>query len=233
VAANYDSDCAELSTADAVALIVNCLSKLANKGRALEFGIGTGRIALPLSQNGIEVHGIDLSPDMIAELKAKPGGENVACAVGDFSATRLGEEFQVVYLVFNTIMNLTTQEDQVACFRNAAAHLVPRGRFVIECVLPELQRLPFGETLRPLYFREDGWGVDEYDVANQGLISHHINVRNGEVDRLSIPFRYAFPAEFDLMANLAGLGFEARYQDWNGGEFNSRSTKHVSIYRKG
>src|SRR5438094_468104 len=153
--------------------VVDYLAELAGSGRALELGIGTGRIAVPLARRGVPVHGIDLSNAMVARLRAKPGAEDIGVAIGDFATTTVDGTFSVAYLVFNTIMNLTTQAAQVACFQNVAAHLEPGGSFVIEVGVPDLQRLPPGETMRVFHASERRWGLDEYDVVRQGLISHH------------------------------------------------------------
>src|SRR5213080_2353658 len=204
VAATYDGTSGVFGpgTVEATAGV---LAELAGSGRALELGIGTGRIALPLARRGVQVHGIELSKAMAARLRAKPGGQEIGVTIGDFATTTVDGTFSLAYLVFNTIMNLTTQAAQVACFRNVAEHLEPGGCFVIEVGIPDLQRLPPGETLRPLYMREARWGFDEYDVATQGLTSHHFRMVDGELDRMSIPFRYVWPAELDLMAELAGM----------------------------
>ncbi len=175
---------------------------------ALELGIGTGRIALPLAARGVRVHGIDLSPDMVAQLRRKPGGEDIAVAIGDFATATVDARFSLVYLVFNTIMNLISQDAQVACFQNAAAHLEPGGRFVIEVGVPDLQRLPRGEVYRPFAVTPDHLGFDEYDVLNQGLVSHHYAIGGDRVEKISMPFRYVWPAELDLMARLAGMRLE-------------------------
>src|SRR5437867_4724684 len=184
--------------------VVDVLVELAGSGRALELGIGTGRIALPLAGGGVPVHGIDLSRAMVARLRAKPGGDDIGVTIGDFATTTVDGTFSLAYLVFNTILNLTTQAAQVACFSNVAAHLEPGGCFVIEVGVPGLQRLPPGETLRAFHVSENRWGLDEYDVATQGLISHHFEVVDGRLERLSVPFRYAWPSELDLMAQLVG-----------------------------
>jgi SAM-dependent methyltransferase len=211
---------------------VDLLAELAGSGRALELGIGTGRIALPLAQRGIPVHGIELSKAMAAQLRAKPGGEEIGVTIGDFSTSAVDGTFSVAYLVFNTIMNLTTQAAQVACFRNVAAHLEPGGCFLIEVGVPGLQRLPPGETLRAFHVSENRWGFDEFDVARQGLISHHFTIVDGRVERVSIPFRYAWPAELDLMAQLAGLTLRDRWSGWQREPFTADSRKHVSVWEK-
>ena len=231
VAARYDES-AEIFDEGAVDPVVDFLAKLAGSGRALELGIGTGRIALPLAQRGVPVHGIELSHAMAARLRAKPGGQDIGVTIGDFATTIVDGPFSFAYLVFNTIMNLTTQAAQIACFRNVAAHLEPGGCFVIEVGVPDLQRLPPGETLLPLYVSETGWGFDEYDVANQGLVSHHFELVDGRVERSSIPFRYAWPSELDLMADLAGMRLRERWSGWKREPFTSESRKHVSVWEK-
>ena len=231
VAARYDETSAAMFAADAVDPVVDVLAGLAGDGRALEFGIGTGRIALPLAARGVDVSGIELSEDMVAVLCAKDGG-TMDVAIGSFADTRVAGSFSLVYLVFNTIENLTTQALQVACFANAAAHLAPGGRFLIEVGIPELRALPWGQTGVVFAMEDDHWGLDEYDVANQGLVSHHFERVDGELRRNSIPFRYAFPAEFDLMAQLAGLELHARWADWDRSAFGSESRKHISVWQK-
>jgi len=232
VAARYDDAQGEMFQAAAIDPVVDFLADLAGDGAALELGIGTGRIALPLAQRGIRVHGIDLSEAMIARLRAKPGGEEIGVTIGDFATTRVVGTFSLAYLVFNTIMNLTTQELQLACFQNVAAHLEPRGCFVIEVGLPDLQRLPFGETIRPFHVSETRLGFDEYDVVNQGLVSHHYRAVDGKFEKWSIPFRYVWPSELDLMARLAGMTLHERWSGWQREPFTSESTKHVAVWQK-
>jgi len=231
VAARYDDD-AEIFDPAVVDPVVDLLVELAGNGRALELGIGTGRIALPLAQRGVPVHGIELSKAMAARLRAKPGGEDIGVTIGDFATTTVNGPFSVAYLVFNTIMNLTTQDGQVACFRNVAAHLEPGGCFVIEVGVPGLQRLPPGETIHAFHVSESRWGLDEYDVARQGLTSHHFRIVDGRLERLSIPFRYAWPSELDLMAQLAGMRLRDRWGGWKREPFTSDSRKHVSVWEK-
>jgi SAM-dependent methyltransferase len=211
---------------------VDFLAELAGNGRALELGIGTGRIALPLARRGVPVHGIELSKAMAARLRTKPGGEEIGITIGDFATTTVDVTFSVAYLVFNTIGNLTTQAAQVACFRNVAAHLEPGGCFVIETGIPQLQRLPPGETTRVFDASETHWGVDEYDVANQGLTSHHFELVDGRFELQSIPFRYTWPAELDLMAQLAGMTLRERWSGWKREPFTGDSRKHVSVWEK-
>ena len=232
VAARYDESSAEMFDPAVVEPTVDFLAELAGDGRALELGIGTGRIALPLAARGVPVHGIELSRAMAARLQAKRGGDEIGVTIGDFATTRVDGTFSVAYLVFNTIMNLTTQAGQVACFRNVAAHLEPGGCFVVEVSVPELQRLPPGETFRVFHGSEARWGIDEYDVAAQGLVSHHFTIVDEKVERVSIPFRYAWPAELDLMAELAGMTLRERWSDWTREPFRSDSRKHVSVWAK-
>jgi SAM-dependent methyltransferase len=212
--------------------VVDFLSELAGEGRALELGVGTGRIALPLAARGVPVHGIELSKAMAARLRAKPGGEEIGVTIGDFSTTRVDGTFSVAYVVFNTIENLTTQAAQVACFRNVAAHLEPGGCFVIEVGVPDLQRLPPGETTRVFHAGETHWGVDEYDLMKQGLVSHHFTLVDGRFELFSTPFRYVWPAELDLMAELAGMPLRERWSGWRREPFTSDSRTHVSVWEK-
>jgi SAM-dependent methyltransferase len=232
VAERYDERYADLSDPSVVDPIVAFLADLVRDGAALEFGIGTGRIALPLARRGARVHGIDLSEAMVARLRAKPGAEQIGVTIGDFATTTVEATFSVVYLVANTIMNLTTQDEQVACFRNAAAHLEPGGCFVIEVLVPGLRRLPPGETFQPFDVSPTHLGFDEYDVARQGLISHHYWIADGKVEVFSPPFRYVWPSELDLMARLAGMTLRERWSGWKREPFKSDSIKHVSVWEK-
>jgi SAM-dependent methyltransferase len=232
VAERYDESTADLSGPATVDPVVDFLVDLSFDGTALELGIGTGRIALPLSQRGIRVHGIDLSEAMVARLRAKPGADRIGETVGDFATTTVARRFSVAYLIFNTIMNLTTQDDQIACFQNVAAHLQPGGCFVIEVMVPDLQRLPPGETVRPFTVSATRLGFDEYDVAAQGLISHHYWAVDGKLEGDSMPFRYVWPAELDLMARLAGMSLRERWSGWKGEPFTSDSRKQVSVWEK-
>lgn len=231
VAATYDDDPA-ISSPEVVEPVLDFLAALAGEGRALELAVGTGRIALPLAARGIEVAGIEMSRAMAAKLATKSGGDTLEVTIGDMASATVPGSFELVYLVFNTICNLATQQAQVACFRNAAAHLKQGGRFVIEVEVPGLRRLPPGERFQTFHFSQDRWGIDEYDVANQGLISHHFRIRNGELDRTSVPFRYVWPAELDLMAQLAGMQLAERWEDWSRTPFTSESRSHVSVWEK-
>jgi SAM-dependent methyltransferase len=232
VAARYDESAADMFDPAVVDPVVDFLADLARRGRALELGIGTGRIAVPLAQRGVPVHGIELSEAMAARLRAKPGAEEIGVTIGDFATTTVEGTFSVAYLVFNTIGNLTTQSAQVACFQNVAAHLEPGGCFVIETGIPQLQRLPPGETMRIFDASETHWGVDEYDVATQRLVSHHFELVEGRFELASIPFRYTWPAELDLMAQLAGMSLRERWTGWKREPFTSESRKHVSVWQK-
>jgi SAM-dependent methyltransferase len=232
IAARYDADSADMFEPAVVAPTVNFLADLAGTGDALELGIGTGRIALPLSRRGIRVHGIDLSQAMTARLRAKPGADDIDVTIGDFATARVGRTFQLAYLVFNTIMNLTTQDEQVECFRNVAAHLNPGGRFVIEVEIPGLQRLPPGETVRAFTVSPTRLGFDEFDIAKQILFSHHYWAVDGRLEVFSAPYRYMWPAELDLMARIAGMTLRERWSGWNREPFTSDSTKHVSVWEK-
>lgn len=193
VADGYDESVANLFEPDVVDPAVELLADLTGDGTALELGIGTGRIALPLVRRGVSVHGIDLSRAMVARLLAKPGSENIDVTIGDFATTTVEGTFSVAYLVFNTIGNLTTQEEQIGCFQNVAAHLEPGGCFVIEVGVPRLQQLPLGETILPFDVSETHIGLDEYDVVTQGLVSHHYTKVDGTFQKSSLPLRYVWP----------------------------------------
>src|SRR6266704_3320621 len=232
IAQRYEVYWPNLFEPAAVDPVVSFLAGLAGDGGALEFGVGTGRIALPLSQGGVRVHGIDLSPAMVAQLQSKPGADDVGETIGDIATTTVGGAFRVVYLLRNTIENLTTQDAQVACFRNAAAHLEPGGCFVIEVEVPALQRLPPGESIRAFTITPEHLGFNEYDTAVQGLVSHHYWVIDGQLETFSSPFRYAWPAELDLMAHLAGMSLRERWSSWRHEPFPNDSTAHVSVWEK-
>jgi SAM-dependent methyltransferase len=232
VAATYDESAADMFDPAVVDPVVDFLAGLAGSGRALELGIGTGRIALPLAKRGVPVHGIELSKAMAARLHAKPGAEEIGVTIGDFSTTTVEGTFAVAYVVFNTIGNLTAQAAQVACFQNVAAHLEPGGCFVIEVGVPELRRLPPGDTMRVFDAGEMHWGIDEYDVVSQRLTSHHFELVDGRFELVSMPFRYVWPAELDLMAQLAGMALRERWAGWKREPFTNDSRKHVSVWEK-
>ena len=236
VAQMYDRDESSMFEAGTLGPTVDFLSGLADGGRVLEFAIGTGRVALPLAARGVPVWGIDLSEAMVARVRAKPGGDDASLPVviGDIATTQVdgAGSFSLVFLVFNTITNLTTQEAQVECFQNAARHLAPGGVFVVETFVPALRRLPPGQRFVPFEVSQQHIGIDEYDVANQTLVSHHTYFRDGVVHRAATPFRYAWPAEFDLMARLAGMRLRERWNDWTRAPFSSDSQSHVSVWEK-
>lgn len=223
VAARYDDG--DYSSPEAVVPVVDFLEPLATGG-ALELAIGTGRIALPLAARGVRVQGIDLSPDMVSQLRAKPGGAELPVVIGDMTTTRADGSFSVAYLVFNTIGNLTSQDAQVACFQNAAAHLPPGGVFVVELGVPD------AAPLSVFHLGDTHAGIDEYDAATQRLVSHHFSLVNGAWERLSIPFRSVSPAELDLMARLAGMRLVERWAGWEREPFTAVSTSHVSVWVK-
>ena len=231
-AAFYDERSAGMSGPEVVGPVVQMLGGLAGDGGALEFGIGTGRIALPLSERGVRVAGIDNSEAMLSRLRAKPGAEDIEVVLGDFARTRVDGEFSVVYLVFNTISNLVTQDAQVACFENAAAHLRSGGRFVIENGVPALQSLPPGQTVIPFRADREGFSFDVYDVVTQRFSSQHFYLVDGRVEAFPVEFRYAWPAELDLMARLAGLTLQDRWAGWRREPFTAVSPAHVSVYVK-
>ena len=210
---------------------VDFLADLAGSGRALELGIGTGRLALPLSRRGVRVHGIELSPAMVEQLRAKPGAERIGVTIGDFATTRVEGTFTLAFLVRNTITNLTTQDEQVACFRNVASHLQPGGCFVIEVMLPELRRLAPGEVFHVFHRSPNHLGFEEY-LSTEVAISHHYWVIDGELQTLSSPHRHVWPAELDLMAQLAGLTLRERWSGWARAPFTSDSRQHISVWQK-
>jgi SAM-dependent methyltransferase len=234
VAAQYDDIRAPEFDPAEVARTADFLAEAAGGGRALELGIGTGRIALPLAARGVPVHGIDLSAAMVARLRAKPGGERIEVTLGDFATARAEGEFRLAYLVFNTIMNVTTQDDQVEVFRNVARHLESGGRFVVEVMLPELRLLPPGQSAVPFGTGPERWAFDLYHVATQEMSSNYVYVDEaaGTGRVRSIPFRYVWPAELDLMARIAGMRLVERWADWSRTPFGDESTKHVSVWRK-
>jgi SAM-dependent methyltransferase len=230
IAGRYDEAHAEMFDPSVVEPAVDFLAGLADNGAALELGIGTGRIALPLAKRGVRVHGIELSEAMVEQLRAKPGGDEIDVTIGDFATTTVDKAFSLAYLVFNTINNLTTQDAQVACFQNVAAHLEPGGCFVVEVGVPSLRRLPYGETFHAFHLSETYVGINEYDVANQGLVSHHYTAVGETFERRSIPFRYVWPSELDLMARLAGMRLRERWSSWEREPFHCESIKHISVW---
>ena len=232
IAERYETLWPELFDPAVVDPAVSVLADLAAAGPALEFGVGTGRIALPLSGRGVRVHGIELSPAMAAQLRAQAGGGNIGVTVGDFATATAGGRFTLVYLLRNTITNLTTQDKQIRAFGNAAAHLDPGGCFLIENYIPELRRLPPGETRHVFTATADHIGVEEYDVAAQLAVSRHYWTIEGQLHTFSSTHRYVWPAELDLMARIAGLRLRHRWADWHRTPFTGESRSHVSIWEK-
>ncbi|MGW2512230.1 class I SAM-dependent DNA methyltransferase [Streptomyces scopuliridis] len=231
VAQGYDESSAHMYAPEVLGPTVDFLERRAGQGPALEFAVGTGRVALPLSARGVRVAGIEKSEPMARELGKKPGAD-VVVTVGDMTTSRSPGTFNLVYLVYNAITCLLSQDEQVACFRNAAKHLEPGGRFVIEVFVPELQRLPPGETARPFLIGEQHVGFDTYDLINQQLVSHHYTIVDGRGSTFLSPHRYVWPSELDLMAKLADLELSERWADWNEAPFTASSRSHVSVWRK-
>jgi SAM-dependent methyltransferase len=233
IAEAYDVTSAAMFEPTVLDPVVTTLAELAAGGRALEFAVGTGRVAIPLSRRGVEVHGIELSPHMAKQLRGKPGADSIGLTIGDMTSARVEGSFRVVYLVFNTIMNVTTQDEQVAVFVNAAAHLEPGGVFVVEVLVPQLRRLPPTEVGRVFTMADDHVGIETFDdVASQISWSHHWMQVDGRLVRHSAPYRYVWPAELDLMARLAGLQLRDRWSGWNREPFDSTSVDQVVVYER-
>jgi SAM-dependent methyltransferase len=232
VAAGYDDPADPVNQPEAVDPAVSLLAELAGSGRALELAIGTGRIGLPLSQRGVPVHGIELSRAMAARLRDKPGGDAVAVTIGDMATTRVDGTFTVAYLVFNTINNLTTQEAQVACFVNVARHLAPGGCFVIETGIPPLRLLPPGQDIQGYRASQNRIVSYSFDHATQNYRGHYVEFADATGEYRTIPFRYVWPAELDLMAQIAGLRLRDRWAGWNREPFTTNSRSHVSVWKK-
>lgn len=229
----YDAVYTEGSEPSGLDPMVDLLSDLARGGRTLEFAVGTGRVALPVSARGVSVHGIELSPHMVEQLRAKPGAARVPVTIGDMIDTRIPGAFTLVYLVVNTIMNVTTQDDQLAVFANAADHLEPGGCFVVEVVVPQLRRVPPGEVARVFTLQPDHVGVETFDdPVGQVAWSHHWMHVDGCQVRHSAPYRYVWPSELDLMAKLTGLRLRARWAGWDQQSFTSQSTSQVAVFEK-
>jgi len=232
VAARYDESDSGMFAAEVVDPTVDFLAEIAGGGRALELAIGTGRIALPLAARGVEVHGIELSNAMVARLRAKPGGADLPITIGDFTSARADGTFALAYLVFNTIQNVTTQEKQVATFHNVGEHLDPGGCFVIEVEVPTVRSMPPGERFHVFASEQDHWGIDEYDLESQAAFSHHFELIDGRWGLSSMPFRYVWPTELDLMAELAGMRLRERWAGWQREPFTADSRGHVSVWEK-
>jgi SAM-dependent methyltransferase len=232
IAEGYDDDSSEMFDSAVIESTVNFLADLAGGGKALELAIGTGRVALPLHRRGVDLSGIDLSPAMVAQLRAKPGADDIVVEIGDFTSATVEGPFRLAYLVYNTIQNVTSQDDQVECFRNVARHLEPGGLFVVEVEVPQLRRLPPGETVRVFDSSPGRLGFDEIDTGTQQGVSHHHWIANGQGGVFSMPYRYVWPSELDLMARLAGMGLRERWGDWNREPFTGESRKHISVWEK-
>jgi SAM-dependent methyltransferase len=233
IAAAYDTTTAALFDAAVLDPAVNYLTALARAGPVLEFAVGTGRVALPLSGRGLSVAGIELSRAMVEQFRAKPGSDAVPVTIGDMTTTRVAGEFTLVYLVRNTIMNVTTQDDQLAVFENAAAHLAVGGCFVVEVIVPQLRQVPPGSTARVFTLEPEHVGIETFDdLVGQIAWSHHWFSVDGKLLQHSAPYRYVWPSELDLMARLAGLRLRDRWADWTGAPFTSEATEHISVYEK-
>jgi SAM-dependent methyltransferase len=231
-AQRYDTPGVGMFAPEVIGPTVDRLVELAGDGRALELAIGTGRVAVPLAERGVPVTGIELSRPMIDQLRTKVDEATIPVVVGDMASAEAPGRYSVVYLVYNTISNLLTQAEQVACFRNAARHLGPGGRFVIELWVPELRRLPPGVPGTVGHVEPGYILLDTYDVLRQLVVSHHFRFGEGTGAQLfRSPHRYIWPAELDLMGQLAGFELETRHADWQGAEFTAESRSHVSVYR--
>ncbi len=232
IAKSYEAKWPEIFEPAVVDAAVSFLADLAGSGAALELGVGTGRIALPLSRRGVRVHGIELSPAMVAQMRTKPGADAIGVTIGDFATTRVEGSFEIAYLVRNTITNLTTQGEQVQCFQNVAAHLRTGGCFVIEVYIPELQRLPPGETVHAFAVTPTHLAFEEYDLATQIAYSHHYWVVDGQLETFTATFRYVWPSELDLMARFASMTLRERWSNWNREPFTSASRSHISVWER-
>jgi SAM-dependent methyltransferase len=233
VASRYDATVGDRSTPEVLGPTVDLLAELAGDGAALEFAVGTGRVALPLADRGVPVSGIELSEDMISRLRAKDGGDRIDVTLGDITDARIAGRFNLVFLVYNTIGNVFTQERQVACFANAAAHLEPGGHFVIEVGVPNLRRLPPGENACVFAHTKGYVGYDRYtDFVAQQAVSHHFIVGDEGSREIQTPFRFVYPSELDLMAKLARMSLIDRWADWDKSPFTGDSRSHVSVWQK-
>jgi SAM-dependent methyltransferase len=232
IAATYDAAAADHFDPAVLDPTVDLLAGLAGDGAALELAIGSGRVALPLRERGVPVHGIELSPAMVERLRAKPGAEAIEVTIGDMTTTRVEGRFRLAYLVYNTINNVLTQEEQVACFRNAAAHLEPGGCFVVEVGVPQLRRLSPGERIVAYDVSPEHLGFDEYTdlTERQSFSSHHYWPKDGRVEIFSVPFRFVWPSELDLMAQLAGMTLRERWSSWTREPFTGESRSHISVW---
>jgi SAM-dependent methyltransferase len=234
VAARYDEGSGSMFDPEVLDPTVAVLADLAGGGRALEFAVGTGRVALPLAARGMPVSGIELSTAMADRCRAKDVDRQVDVTIGDMASTRVDGQFRLVYLVWNSIGNLTTQDLQVACFANAAAHLEPGGYFLVEVGVPDLRRLPPGEDARVFAHSPGYVGYDRYvDLVAQQAVSHHFFADGSGTREEKTPFRYVWPSELDLMARLAGMSLRYRWAGWDRSPFTSDSPSHISVWQTG
>lgn len=232
-AESYDAIYAAESDPVVIHPMLDRLSELAGDGPVLEFAVGTGRVAVPLSARGVTVRAIELSPHMVERMRAKPGADAVPVTIGDMTNTRVPGRFTLVYLVANTIMNVTTQAEQVAVFANAAAHLQPGGCFAVEVIVPQIRSVPRGEVGRVFTLDAAHVGIETFDdLVGQIAWSHHWSDVEGRLVKHSAPYRYVWPSELDLMAMLAGMTLRERWSDWNREPFTETSTKHITIWEK-
>lgn len=232
IAERYDKSDKAMFEDGVLCPTVDFLANLAKDGRALELAIGTGRVALPLRDCGVDVYGIELSKHMVDQMLTKPGAAEIPVTIGDMSTTKADGKYRLVYLVYNTITNLITQEEQVNCFCNAADHLELGGSFVIEVQVPSIHKLPSGESIAAFDVSPTHVGIDEYDLVRQTVVSHHYWIDNGRIEMFDSIHRYAWPSEYDLMARIAGLSLSERWGGWNHEPFMSDSTQHISVWRK-
>jgi len=233
IAEGYDASSQEMFAPAVLDPAVDLLAELADGGRALEFAVGTGRVALPLRERGVDVHGIELSPHMADQLRAKPGADTFLVTIGDMTAARVPGEFDLVYLVWNALMNVTTQDEQVNVFRNAFGHLRQGGRFVVEVVVPQLRKVPPGEVARVFTLTAEHVGVETFDdTVGQVTRSHHWMAVDGRLIHHSAPYRYVWPSELDLMGQLAGFRLQNRWANWDRGPFTSESVSQVAVFEK-
>ena len=232
IATCYDELDQYMFTDSVLTPVIDFLEDLADGGRTLEFAIGTGRVAIPLHARGIDVHGIELSTDMVRELYTKISEKAIPTYIGDMASVKASGKFKLVYLVYNTITNLITQEEQINCFCNAANHLEEGGYFLIEVSIPAVQKLPMGETLHTFEASSKHIGIDEYDLLNQTVTSHHYRINQHRVDMFDSTHRYAWPSEYDLMARIAGMKLSQRWSTWKRDAFTSESMSHISVWQK-
>ncbi len=225
----YDALHPQRAGVDAAA---QALARLACGGPALELGIGTGRIALPLARAGVEVHGVDASEAMVAKLRGKPGGADIPVQIGDFADVDVESRFSLIYVVFNTFFSLLTQEDQIRCFRNVARRLTPEGVFVVEAFVPDPCRFTNGQRVNVGNIEGDVVTIDltRHDPVQQMVISQKLHVHDGRTSAYPLKLRYAWPSELDLMAQLAGLRLRSRWADWDGAPVTAESANQISVY---